>query len=112
MQPAFHHRRIAHYADVMVDHTVKMLDVWQDGQSYDVDDEMMRLTMQIAGSTLFGSDVDEAANRVGAAIGVLQTISAMEFRAGFSLPCRKQPQVSSSRECRRPSRAGPSIPST
>lgn len=68
MQPAFHHRRIASYADAMVRRTVRMLDGWRDGARLDVAHEMMRLALGIVSETLFGAEVSGTADRVGEAV--------------------------------------------
>lgn len=86
VQPAFHHKQIAGYADSMVQHTLNLLNTWQTGGSRNIDDDMMRLTMDIVTSTLFGTDVTDDANRVGEAIATLQAITVGEFKAGFMLP--------------------------
>ena len=65
MQPAFHRLRIAEYARVMIKYADKMADAWQDGDVRDIDKEMMRLTLQIVGKTLFGADVESDADDVG-----------------------------------------------
>jgi len=57
IQPAFHRNRITTYAAVMVDHTQKMLDTWQEGHVYDIHREMMNLTLTIAAQAFFGSTV-------------------------------------------------------
>ena len=59
-QPAFHRQRIGGYADDMVQRTVAARDRWSEGQVLDVDGEMMRLTLGVVCSTLFGTDVPSA----------------------------------------------------
>jgi cytochrome P450 len=59
VQPAFHRERIAGYAAVMANYAQRATDSWQDGQFLDVHQEMMRLTRDIAGKTLFDLDVGE-----------------------------------------------------
>ena len=59
-QPAFHRQRIGAYADDMVRRTVAARDRWSAGQVLDVDGEMMRLTLGVVCSTLFGTDVASA----------------------------------------------------
>lgn len=86
VQPAFHHQRIAGYADGIVAQTAHMLDAWEPGASYDIDDEMMRLTMKIVSRALFGADVGAAADQVGKAIATLQRITVEEFKLGFQVP--------------------------
>ena len=63
-QPAFHRQRIGGYADDMVRRTVDARESWSAGQVLDVDGEMMRLTLAVASSTLFGTDVAASADEV------------------------------------------------
>jgi cytochrome P450 len=69
-QPAFHYKRIAAYADVMVHYTAQMLDDWHGGEARNIAQEMMKLTMRIVGKTLFDADVSAKADSIGAAITV------------------------------------------
>ncbi|MFN0088422.1 MAG: cytochrome P450 [Blastocatellia bacterium] len=80
-QPAFHRQRIAGYAQTMVDCARRMREEWQPGETRDIAREMMRLTLAIAGKTLFGTDVIREADEIGAA---LQT--AMEAFNRLTLP--------------------------
>jgi cytochrome P450 len=56
-QPAFHRDRIAAHAAVMVALAERMLADWADGQVRDVQDDMMRLTLEIVARCLFDADV-------------------------------------------------------
>jgi cytochrome P450 len=56
-QPAFHRERIAGYGRTMVDWAARSRDRWADGETIDLAAEMMRLTLGIAGQTLFGADL-------------------------------------------------------
>ena len=56
-QPAFRRDRVEAHASVMVELTERMLDTWRAGETRDVQDEMMRLTLEIVARTLFGADV-------------------------------------------------------
>jgi cytochrome P450 len=56
-QPAFHRERIAAYARFMVEYTERMLKGWADGQTRDVQDDMMRLTLEIVAKTLFDAEI-------------------------------------------------------
>lgn len=60
MQPPFHRQRIAGYAEQMLQKTRECRDRWQDGQTVDMAEEMNRLTLGIAASTLFGSSLSDA----------------------------------------------------
>jgi cytochrome P450 len=68
LQPAFHRECIAGYAEVMVDRARRLRSQWQDGSTFDVSKEMMRVTLSIVGKTLFNTDVDSKADEVGAAL--------------------------------------------
>ncbi|MGI9056443.1 MAG: cytochrome P450 [Pyrinomonadaceae bacterium] len=71
IQPAFHRQRIAEYAKAMVYFGEQMRDEWQGGEVRDIDREMMRLTLQIVGKTLFNADVDDEADEVGKSMTTL-----------------------------------------
>lgn len=47
-QPAFHRQRIADYSQAMLAHTEQMLTTWRPGQSLDVHEAMMELTLNAA----------------------------------------------------------------
>jgi cytochrome P450 len=68
IQPAFHREKIKSYAEAMTEYAVKMRDEWQDGEVRDIDKEMMRLTLRIVGKTLFSANVEDEADKVGAAL--------------------------------------------
>ena len=84
-QPAFHRARIASYAATMVEYTQRMLDGWRDGEERDVHREMMRLTLQIVGKTLFDADVESDAQEVGKSLELLLEIGA-NFRRAIFVP--------------------------
>ncbi len=84
-QPAFHRARIASYAATMVEYAQRMLDGWRSGEERDVHREMMRLTMQIVGKTLFDADVGRDAQEVGKSLELLLEIGA-NFRRTIFVP--------------------------
>jgi cytochrome P450 len=69
-QPAFHRARIAGYATVMTDYALQTRERWHDGDTLDLSEEMMRLTLGIVGKTLFDADVVSDAKQVGEAMTV------------------------------------------
>ncbi len=71
MQPAFGRQRIAAYGPAMVELTLRLLDRWRDGETRDLHAEMMRLTLEIVGRTLFGADVGGDAEEVGEVLEVV-----------------------------------------
>ncbi|SDZ65608.1 Cytochrome P450 [Evansella caseinilytica] len=62
-QPAFQPRRIADYADTMVEHCERMLAAWKEDDTKDINAEMMQLAMAIATKTLFGLDLHQEDSR-------------------------------------------------
>ncbi|WP_084657786.1 cytochrome P450 [Thermogemmatispora onikobensis] len=70
IQPAFHRQRIASYATTMVEEAARLARSWQDGTVVDMAEEMMRLTLVIAGKTLFNVDVEREASTVSQAMAV------------------------------------------
>jgi cytochrome P450 len=80
-QPAFHRQRIASYADVMTGYALRTRERWRDGETRDISEEMMRLTLAIVGKTLFDADVESDAGDVGQAMSVV-----MELFETLTLP--------------------------
>ena len=78
--PAFHRQRIAQYADMMVNRSVHIASQWQDGQTIDINAEMMKLSLEIVARTLFATEVtaDVAAinNEVNTIMGIYHYLIA------------------------------------
>lgn len=68
IQPAFHRQRIANYANSMIEFGEKMANEWKDGEERDISQEMMRLTLNIVGKTLFSANVGDDADDIGKAM--------------------------------------------
>src|SRR5262249_19427112 len=71
IQPAFRRENILSYAQVMTSATRQALDTWSDGESRNVHEDMMALTLQIVAQCLFGAEVTGVAERVGKAMKVV-----------------------------------------
>ncbi|MFF2149338.1 cytochrome P450 [Kitasatospora sp. NPDC058190] len=73
IQPGFTKQRVATYGDMMTGATLRMLDRWRergargDDGPVNVDAEMMQLTLDIVGQTLFNMDIINEAGKVGTA---------------------------------------------
>ncbi|HYP28680.1 MAG TPA: cytochrome P450 [Blastocatellia bacterium] len=67
-QPAFHRQRVFAYGQAMVDYSTRACDQWREGDTLDIAQEMMSLTMAVVGKTLFDADVIEEAKEIGAAL--------------------------------------------
>ena len=77
MQPAFHRKQLATFGTMMTDVTGSMLERWQhaasDNQPLDVAQEMMQLTLRVAGQALFSLDLSDETDTVGQAFTALMT---------------------------------------
>ncbi len=86
IQPAFRHENIAAYAQIMLDLAATAMGAWQDGETRDIHADMMSLTLEIVGKSLFGSDVSAAASGVGKALGPLMELFIYQAHIAFLLP--------------------------
>ncbi|HTA91311.1 MAG TPA: cytochrome P450, partial [Polyangiaceae bacterium] len=65
LMPAFHRSRIEGYRDEMVATTEALLEKYRPGTIRDIRPDMMELTLRIATTTLFGSDLGELGLGIG-----------------------------------------------
>jgi cytochrome P450 len=79
LQPAFHPRRIAGYAEVMVDRAAATTGRWTEGEPLDLHAETVRMTLATAGVTLLGSDVEGDIDLVERAIDDLLSAYRLAF---------------------------------
>src|SRR6185312_5186099 len=77
--PALAHQRMTHYSDVMREHTLQLGERWRDGATFDVVEEMMRLTLGIVCRTLFDVDVPGEAAAIGRDILTAQTYAMRQI---------------------------------
>lgn len=81
MLPAFHRQRIASYAAEMSASALRTAERWEDGETVDMWDELRRLTIGIAGRTLFSVNLESESDKVAQAIKA----AFIQYRA-FKLP--------------------------
>jgi cytochrome P450 len=67
-QPAFHRQRLASYGQTMAEYAGRARERWHDGETLDIDQEMMRLTLAIVAKTLFNADVEAETPEIGQAL--------------------------------------------
>jgi cytochrome P450 len=70
-QPAFQLDQIQKYSTTMVDFTKVMLKGWRPGETRNIHQDLMRLTLEIVAQTLFTASVGDKADRVGHALEAL-----------------------------------------
>ncbi len=85
-QPAFHRERIAAYGELMVQLTERMLAGWAAGQVRDVQEDMMRLTLEIVAKTLFDAEIGGDSAEVSAAMDTLMRAFVVRTASLVSLP--------------------------
>lgn len=86
LQPAFHHKRIAIFGELMTDTIESVLDSWHQvsvrGANLDVRDEMSRLTLRVVVRALFATDPADAMTRRftdGVSISTREMAAYMRF---------------------------------
>jgi cytochrome P450 len=68
VQPAFQRERLAAYAELIVEHSERVVDGLRDQQQLDLSELMMELTLRIVNATLFGRDPTGETARVASAM--------------------------------------------
>jgi cytochrome P450 len=71
LQPAFQHDRVANFAGDMVAAAGDISSRWCAGRRLDIHREMMRLTLDVVGRTLFGVDLNAHAVEMREALGII-----------------------------------------
>lgn len=86
IQPAFRRENILSYAPVMTRATNQLLTSWTDGESRNLHEDMMALTLQIVAQCLFGAEVGGIAERVGKAMEVIMDRFVVDASQALLLP--------------------------
>jgi cytochrome P450 len=79
IQPAFHRSHISSYGATMVEFTLRHIAAWRAGETRDVSDEMMRLTMDIVVKLLFGTKVDTESAAVSKCVDTIAKHAMVRF---------------------------------
>lgn len=83
-QPVFQQKRIAGYGKAMVEYAEAMVNSWQDGQTRDIHEDMMRLTLNIVMKTIFNQEVNEGeAQNISHAVDVAMDWFESKRKQGF-----------------------------
>jgi cytochrome P450 len=86
MQPAFRHENIATYAETMVEATSRMLDGWRNGETRDVHEAFMAVTLEIVTKVLFGSVIPGDAATVAQSLTIMMEDFNRQAGLAFLLP--------------------------
>jgi len=79
IQPAFHRERLARHAQVMGDYASAACSRWRVGETIDLRKEMMGLTLEILGKTLFNQQIEEDAGEIGESVTELMSLVDLVF---------------------------------
>jgi cytochrome P450 len=88
IQPAFRHENILAYTSLMVERANRMLAGWRPGETRDVHQDMMRVTLEIIAEALFGFDVSPQAESISAALQTFTEKFINQASFAFLLPAR------------------------
>jgi len=86
MQPAFHRSRTNEYAPVMVECALEHAKRWRNGETRNIAEEMMKLTLEVAVRTLFGTSLASDSEGVGRAMTFLMRYYLRRARTPWRLP--------------------------
>jgi cytochrome P450 len=79
LQPAFSSRRVAGYADAMVDRAERAARSWEPDVPFDLHAATVRITLASAGATLLGTEVEDDVDLVASAIEDLLSAYKLAF---------------------------------
>jgi cytochrome P450 len=86
IQPAFRRESILTYAPVMTRAASRLLGSWVSGESRNVHEDMMAVTLEIVAQCLFGAELTDAAERVTKAMQVVTDRFIAEASQALILP--------------------------
>ncbi len=78
-QPAFHRQRIVNYAESMVTYADHTRLAWKDGSTVDMRGEMMQLTLNIVGKTLFDVDLETEGSEIAESLTTFMEMFGIMF---------------------------------
>jgi cytochrome P450 len=86
VQPAFHPRRLAHYANTAVEQTRRMLRDWSPETTLELTEQMASLVLAIVGQALFNVDLTQCAARTAEALHIRSRTFVREMGAAIIMP--------------------------
>ena len=86
IQPAFHHRQLAAYGDVMVAHTLRMVESFANGEVREIGAEMTKLTLDVVVGSLFGSELPPEAREIGGSMSAVMDAANYRLNRPVHIP--------------------------
>jgi cytochrome P450 len=85
-QPAFHRSRTNEYSPVMVECALQQTRDWRSGETRNIAEEMMKLTLEVAVRTLFGTSLAGNSDSIGKAMTFLMRHYLHRARSPWRVP--------------------------
>jgi cytochrome P450 len=85
-QPAFHRSRTNEYSPVMVECALERMKNWRSGETRNIAEEMMKLTLEVAVRTLFGTSLSGDSDSIGKAMTFLMRHYLRRARTPWRVP--------------------------
>lgn len=85
-QPAFHRARIHEYSPVMVECALEQTKRWHDGETRNIAEDMMKISLEVAVRTLFGTSMVGSADNIGRAMAFLMRHYLNRARLPWRIP--------------------------
>src|ERR1700732_1067635 len=85
-QPAFHRSRTNEYSPVMVECALEQIRHWRTGETRNIAEEMMKLTLEVAVRTLFGASLAGDSEAIGKAMTFLMRHYLRRARTPWRVP--------------------------
>ena len=85
-QPAFHRSRTNEYSPVMVECALERMKHWRAGETRNIAEEMMKLTLEVAVRTLFGTSLAGDSDSIGKAMTFLMRYYLRRGRSPWRVP--------------------------
>lgn len=90
--PAFHRQSIGRYAEITTEEAARMLGGWKDGETRNIHNDMMDVTLRIVLRSLFGSDLGDNIRIIEPALEAIMVSSSgfhsIAFYMGIPTPTR------------------------
>ena len=87
-QPAFHRSRTNEYSPVMVECALEQIRHWRSGETRNIAEEMMKITLEVAVRTLFGASLAGDSDSIGKAMTFLMRHYLRRARTPWRVPER------------------------
>src|SRR6266446_7180581 len=90
--PAFHRESLVRYADITTEEATRLLQRWKNGETLNIHNDMMNVTLRIVLRSLFGSDLGESMKVIEPALDAIMVSSSgfhsIAFFLGIPTPTR------------------------